>query len=137
MARGQSKPSTQGLRDAVSLATIGIILNGGERLLVAEPDAVLDVRTVHKVTGRVGVRHPTVDSNRKRGFGHDVDLGIRGWRQGCGWSCGSKTVRTDHTLVSVAGGKVVVGLVAARRGWGTLVSVAGSKVVVGLVAARW
>eukprot|EP00978_Attheya_sp_CCMP212_P014874 scaffold38135_cov31-Attheya_sp.AAC.1 len=116
MARGQSKPSTQGLRDAASLATIGIILNGGERMLVAEPDAG-------------GSEASTVDSNRKRGFRHDMDLGIRGRRQGGGWSCGSKTVRTDHTLVSVAGGKVVVGLVAARRGWGTLVSVAGGKVV--------
>eukprot|EP00978_Attheya_sp_CCMP212_P038505 scaffold191464_cov58-Attheya_sp.AAC.4 len=38
MARGQRKPSTQGLRDAATLATIGIILDGGERMLVAEPD---------------------------------------------------------------------------------------------------
>eukprot|EP00978_Attheya_sp_CCMP212_P044436 scaffold310373_cov67-Attheya_sp.AAC.1 len=125
MARGQSKPSTQGLRDAASLATIGIILNGGERMLVAEPDA-----NSPQSDRQGGSETSTIDSNRKRGFRHDMDLGIRGWQQGGGWSCGSKTVRTDHTLVSVAGGKVVVGLVAARRGWGTLVSVAGGKVVV-------
>eukprot|EP00978_Attheya_sp_CCMP212_P029184 scaffold103001_cov58-Attheya_sp.AAC.3 len=43
MARGQSKPSTQGLSDKVILATIGMIFNVGEQtgqMLVAGPDTV-------------------------------------------------------------------------------------------------